>query len=89
LATEEHRFSGEAQVSARLPAVSSRDAIRAFQKAGFYELAGRGKGSHTVLCRDNPRTLLTVPGHSIVKRGTLRALIRQADMTVEEFVALL
>ncbi len=33
--------------------------------------------------------LLSIPMHNPIKRGTLRALIREAGMTVEEFVALL
>lgn len=72
-----------------LPIISGRDAIRAFERAGFTVLKGRGKGSHTVMSRAGHPALLTVPDHNTLKRGTLRALIRLADLTVDEFVALL
>ncbi len=39
-------------MSARLPSVSPRNAIRAFERAGFKRLPARGKGSHAVLAND-------------------------------------
>jgi predicted RNA binding protein YcfA (HicA-like mRNA interferase family) len=57
--------------------------------AGYTLVPGRGKGSHLALVSPDGRRLLIVPNHGDVKRGTLRALIRQAGMTVEEFRALL
>ncbi len=75
--------------SARLPIISGRDAAKAFKAAGFVELPGWGKGSHMALAREDPQALLTIPNHRELKRGTLRALIRQAGLTTDEFVALL
>lgn len=74
---------------ARLPILSGRDAAKAFKEAGFTELPRRGKASHRVLSREEPPTLLTIPDHRELKRGTLRALIRQAGLTTDEFVSLL
>jgi predicted RNA binding protein YcfA (HicA-like mRNA interferase family) len=54
------------------------------QKAGFY--FKRQRGSHIVLRRDDPFAQLVVPDHKQLDRGTLRAIIRQADMSVDEFV---
>lgn len=69
--------------------MSTRDVLRAFGKAGYVVLPGRGKGSHVALQSPDGLRLLIVPAHGDVKRGTLRALIRQAGMTIEEFRDLL
>ncbi|MFA6266519.1 MAG: type II toxin-antitoxin system HicA family toxin [Pseudolabrys sp.] len=73
----------------RLPAVTARDAIRALERAGFVIV--RQSGSHCRLIHANdPARKVTVPVHSgDLKRGTLRAIVAQAGMTVDEFVALL
>jgi len=71
-----------------LPRISGREAVAAFRRVG-YEVE-RQKGSHVILRNsDPPYRRLTVPDHREVAKGTLRALIRDAGLTVEEFVALL
>jgi predicted RNA binding protein YcfA (HicA-like mRNA interferase family) len=42
-----------------------------------------------ILRRDNPFAQLVVPDHKVLDRGTLRAIIRQAGLSVDEFMALL
>lgn len=76
-------------MGAKLPSVNSRDVIKVLERAGFRIVPGRGKGSHTFLHRDIPPTGITVPQANPVSRGTLRAIIRQAGLTVDEFVKLL
>ena len=71
----------------RLPAVSAREVMRALSRIG-YEF-DRQRGSHIVLWNAERRQMLSLPNHSPVRRGTLRTLIRQAGLTVEEFVRLL
>ena len=72
----------------RLPVVSGREAVRAFVKIGYRE--DRQASSHTILRRqDPPHRRLTVPDHKELARGTWRSLIREAGLTVEEFVVLL
>ena len=71
---------------ATLPVISGRDAVKAFGKLGFQ--LHRQKGSHMILYHANGRHL-SVPDHRELDRGTLRALIRGAGVTIEEFVALL
>ena len=71
----------------RLPTVSGREAVSAFQRAGW--VVKRQKGSHIILRHPVERYTLSVPLHSSLKRGTLRSLIRRAGMTVEEFISLL
>jgi len=75
-------------MSSPLPVISGRRAVKAFGRAGFEFLPGRGKGSHMALFRKSPPCLLTIPDHRELDRGTLRGLIRAAGMTVDQFVAL-
>ena len=49
----------------------------------------RGKGSDIILHHPASQILLSVPSHKEIKRGTLRALIRDSGLTVEQFRALL
>ncbi|MBI2827223.1 MAG: type II toxin-antitoxin system HicA family toxin [Planctomycetia bacterium] len=73
----------------KLPAVSGAAAVQAFSKAGF--VVTRVTGSHYIMKRDGHRFILTVPVHSNrnLKPGTLRALIRAAGLSVDEFRQLL
>ncbi len=70
----------------KLPVISGHDLIRALGKLGYY-VRGQ-KGSHVHL-RHPLRSPLTVPNHPEIARGTLRAIIRAAGLSVEEFVKLL
>jgi predicted RNA binding protein YcfA (HicA-like mRNA interferase family) len=73
---------------AELPVVSGREAVRAFGKVG-YEI-DRQRGSHIILRQtDPPHRRLTIPDHRELSRGTLRALIREAGLSVDKFLALL
>ena len=69
---------------AGLPRISGREAVRAFASVG-YEVV-RQSGSHIRLRHPTAERIpLTVPDHRELKSGLLRALIRDAGMTVEEF----
>jgi predicted RNA binding protein YcfA (HicA-like mRNA interferase family) len=70
-----------------LPQISGRDCAKALAKVGFY--LKRQQGSHMILRRDEPYAQVVVPDHKILDRGTLRAIIRQAVLTPEEFLDLL
>ena len=72
---------------ARLTNVSGKDAARAFERAGWTRLGQ--VGSHLVMVKPGLRVNLSVPQHRELSVGTIRALIRNAGMTVDEFVALL
>ena len=71
----------------RLPSVSGRACAKALGGIGFY--LKRQHGSHLILRRDHPFAQVVVPDHRELDKGTLRAIIRQADITVDEFVDLL
>ena len=73
---------------AQLPVLSGREVVRALTRIGYRE--DRQRGSHIILRRDDPpHRRLTVPDHSEVAKGTLRAIIRQAGLTLDEFRSLL
>jgi predicted RNA binding protein YcfA (HicA-like mRNA interferase family) len=67
--------------------VSGKKAAKAFGKAGW-EPIGQ-VGSHLVLVKPGHRANLSIPQHKELSVGTLRALIRSAEMSVEEFLTLL
>ena len=71
----------------QLPVVSGREARRAFEKAGW--TFNRQRGSHMILVKAGLPVNLSIPDHRELDRGLLRGLIRDAGLTVEEFVALL
>ena len=74
----------------RLPALTGKDVVRALQKTGFVVV--RTSGSHHRLEHSSdPSRVATVPVHAgkTLKRGTLHGIIKQAALTVDEFVALL
>ncbi|MDE2716560.1 MAG: type II toxin-antitoxin system HicA family toxin [Chloroflexota bacterium] len=70
-----------------LPSISGRDCVKALARTGFY--TRRQRGRHIILRRDDPFAQLVVPNHKELDRGTLRAIIRQAGLSVEQFVELL
>ena len=72
---------------AKLPVISGKECARALTGMGFY--IKRQRGSHIVLRRDEPFRQIVVPDHKELDRGTLRAIIRHADLSVDEFVKLL
>ena len=72
-----------------LPVVRPRQLIRALERAGFF--VHHIRGSHHYLRHpDRPGLLITVPVHSRdLKRGTLRAILRQAGLTPDDLRSLL
>ncbi|HPD17123.1 MAG TPA: type II toxin-antitoxin system HicA family toxin [Planctomycetota bacterium] len=67
----------------KLPRLSGRECVKALARAGFTLV--RQHGSHMILRRSDPFTQVVVPDHKELDRGTLRAIIRQAGLNVEEF----
>ena len=71
----------------KLANISGREAAKAFRRAGWIEMGQ--VGSHLVLSKAGIRVNLSVPMHKELSVGTLRALIRNAGITVDEFIELL
>ncbi|RIK11459.1 MAG: hypothetical protein DCC49_00730 [Acidobacteria bacterium] len=70
----------------RLPAVSGEAAAKALGRAGFERISQRG--SHIKL-RDHQGRTVIVPRHRELARGTLRSILKQANITIEDFAQLL
>lgn len=71
-----------------LPVVNGRACIRALERAGF--TIKRQKGSHVIMKRGNPPKRVIVPNHrKDLKPGTLSQIIKDAGLTVDEFIELL
>jgi predicted RNA binding protein YcfA (HicA-like mRNA interferase family) len=68
----------------KLPVISGADCVKALLKFGF--VIAVQQGSHIILTRQVPKKRLSVPNHRELDRGTLRAIIRQAGLTVAEFM---
>jgi predicted RNA binding protein YcfA (HicA-like mRNA interferase family) len=66
----------------KLPRISGSDALKALQKLGFEKI--RQSGSHVIARRGSKGCV--IPMHSELKVGTLAGLLRQADVSVEEFL---
>ena len=72
----------------QLPRISGRETIKVLNKIG-YEF-DRQRGSHIILRQiDYPFRRIVVPDHKEIAKGTLRGIIRQVGLTVEEFKNLL
>jgi predicted RNA binding protein YcfA (HicA-like mRNA interferase family) len=69
-----------------LPVVSGREAIRALARAGFAQVSQRV--SHVKMRSAGGRVVI-VPLHSQLATGTLRSILRQAGLSVDEFTKLL
>ena len=70
-----------------LPVLSGRDVVKAFESFGWR--VARQSSSHIIMVRDDQAVTLSIPDHKEVAKGTLRKLIRSANLTVAEFVAVL
>jgi len=71
-----------------LPRISGREVVKALRKIGYEH--DRQRGSHIVLRQSfQPYRRITVPDHEEIAKGTLRTIIREAGLTVDEFRSLL
>ncbi len=71
------------------PLVSGKEAVRALQRMGFVFI--RQKGSHAILRRSTPDGVrgCVVPMHVEIQPGTLRGVLKQAGVSIEDFTACL
>ena len=74
--------------AAKLPVLSGRNLIKAFVKLGYVQ--DNRRGSHIVLRhQDPPHRRLTIPDHQEIAKGTLKNIIREAGLTLEELLEIL
>lgn len=75
-------------MSAKLPVVKPRQAIKALEKAGWR--VHRQKGSHVSMYKEGVPHLIVIPLHAKdLPRGTLHGILEDAELTVEQFLELL
>jgi predicted RNA binding protein YcfA (HicA-like mRNA interferase family) len=67
--------------------LSGRQVRGALERVGF--AFRRQTGSHIILRREDPYARVVVPDHAQIRRGTLRRIIADAGLTVEQFLHLL
>ena len=70
----------------KLPSISARECIRVFEKVGFS--ITRQNGSHIIL-HNGKGIRIVIPNHNPVSKGVLRGSIKDAGLTIEEFIDLL
>lgn len=73
----------------KLRELSYREVIVRLQHFGF-RFYRQGKGSHELWVRDSDGQVIPVPHHQgkTIRKGTMRAIIREVGVSVEEFMAL-
>lgn len=69
---------------ALLPVLSGKEVVKIFQSFGW--VLARQSSSHMIMTKAGEIATLSIPNHKNVAKGTLRSLIRSANLTVEEFV---
>lgn len=62
---------------------SGSEVVKKFQRAGWR--TNRQKGSHVMMTKEGYEYTLSIPQHHELGPGILRKLIKQADLSVEEF----
>ncbi len=66
----------------KLPRASGAEVVRALERLGF--VVARQRGSHIVLRRGSSGCV--VPNHRELKTGTLAGVLKQAGVSVEDFI---
>ncbi|MGO9287542.1 MAG: type II toxin-antitoxin system HicA family toxin [Polyangia bacterium] len=74
---------------AKLRSLTARKVVRALKRAGFVE--DRQKGSHLILIHPGTKVRTVVPVHPgrTIKEPLLRAILRDANLSANEFLELL
>ena len=73
----------------KLPVLSGKDVIKVLSKIGYQHV--RTSGSHAILNKqtDKGKITIPVPLHKELARGTLKSIMRQADLSLEDLFKLL
>ena len=65
--------------------LSGQELIRILLRLGFE--FQRQRGSHVILRRESPFARVSVPDHKVLRVGTLRTILREAGISVEQLTA--
>jgi predicted RNA binding protein YcfA (HicA-like mRNA interferase family) len=75
-------------MSQELPALKPVEVVKALERAGF--AVKRQTGSHVIMYKAGLRRPISIPQHPRdLPKGTVRAIVRQAGLTLEEFLQLI
>lgn len=68
----------------KLPQISGKELVKKLRKFGF--VVTRQKGSHIRIEKnfENKTIKITIPNHSLIKKGTLNRIIKDSELTKEE-----
>lgn len=68
-----------------IPILPAKKVIKTLEKLGYIQIAQ--KGSHIKLKKCSyPHYKVIVPNHKELARGTLKSILEQANITVDEFL---
>ena len=70
----------------KLPVISGKKLIKVLSKIGYYVRDQRGSHVHL---RHPVRNPLTVPAHKTIARGTLKSILKDAELSIDELLELL
>jgi predicted RNA binding protein YcfA (HicA-like mRNA interferase family) len=71
----------------KLPIISGMEARKVFERAGW-RFVRVGSSRHMILRKEGTPVALSIPDHKVLDRGLLRALIRDAGLSVQDFIRL-
>ncbi len=73
-------------MSPKLPRLTAKELVKALKELGFYE--HHQKGGHLILKHPSKNCRISVPMHSgkILKLGTLKSILEEADVSIEDIV---
>ena len=74
-------------MSSKPPLLSGRKIVKAFLKIGYRKVSQRG--SHIKICNDEHEVTLIIPDHKEVDRWALKGILKDAGLSVDEFISLL
>lgn len=71
----------------KLPIITAKEMMRALERAGFY--FHHQTGSHVTMKHTDGRRITVARHVGDMKRGTIRAILREANVSIEDFIDLL
>ncbi len=71
-------------MSSKYPILPPEKIIKVMKKLGFYKISQRG--SHAKYINDKNGKIFIIPMHYEIARGTLKSILEQADIELEEFL---
>ena len=74
-------------MSPKPPLLSGKEIVKAFIRIGYHQVSQRG--SHIKICNDTKEITLIIPDHKEVDRWTLKGILKDADISVEEFIKII